>query len=649
MKKIVAFFLFLIGFFYVEILPVSAQEKESVANLTKEYTQIKFTITCTNIADMDTIIESPKGKQYEVAAVNDNTMECIITAKEGDFVDTGDWIIKVSNDRLLEKGMSENANSNILSSQEEDMGNSAQIGNTPTNNIIPEIGSIKVVVEGSLEKIVDVNHNIVIATDIVGLKMYFRDETFVAEWTDTSCGDVMIKVTNADNMQVLDTQTVKDGSYELDINENEVSEIFVEIVPSVSKNIDGATNTYNISVFNHPDGKVAYEDLDITNKDSITATVTLNKPYNCEVWNNGKLKEKTETLDPGVHELTLKTDVGDNNFLIYIIDDAGNKRSSTKYVEKDVIAPYLQLVREYTDILTQEEIVTIEGKVEDQDYLRINDKDIEVEGDHTFRYDYKLKEGLNEINIEAGDIAGNVQSYLATVTYYIPVEKPNDIGKLIFKAIVIIFLIFFFIRKRKKRHSKGIGEERSSRNYNFPHFKLLKIQNPKKEFIKPNKYAIRRIFDIGIPFVTFIVIFTWLITMSVIQSSSMEPTLMSGSTVFYNNLAYVRNNIERGDIVIFWSKEKQSLLSKRVIGLPGDEISFQDGYVCINGLFADESAYLKENVETNCTETFIVPEKCYFMLGDNRENSFDSRYFDNPYISEADIRGKFLGQIHFSD
>lgn len=159
---------------------------------------------------------------------------------------------------------------------------------------------------------------------------------------------------------------------------------------------------------------------------------------------------------------------------------------------------------------------------------------------------------------------------------------------------------------------------------------------------------IYELLSVLVPVGTIYVILNYVISVSVIQSASMEPALMTGNIVFYNRLAYVNHSIERGDIVQFWCEEKNEYYSKRVIGLPGDTISFSEGYVVLNGEYLDESAYIGENTQTNGYGTFEVPEGCYFMLGDNREVSGDSRFFLNPYIKEDCILGKYAGQIDVS-
>ena len=150
------------------------------------------------------------------------------------------------------------------------------------------------------------------------------------------------------------------------------------------------------------------------------------------------------------------------------------------------------------------------------------------------------------------------------------------------------------------------------------------------------------------PLIVVVILFTQVLFACTCASGSMEPTLNVGNTVFYNRLAYVRNTIQRGDIVAFQSDEFGAVFAKRVIGIPGDVITFESGYVVVNGSIADESDYLDPDIETNSSKTFVVPEGTVFMLGDNRENSLDSRFWENPYIPIDKIKGKYIGQIPFS-
>ena len=171
------------------------------------------------------------------------------------------------------------------------------------------------------------------------------------------------------------------------------------------------------------------------------------------------------------------------------------------------------------------------------------------------------------------------------------------------------------------------------------------IFNTIRKYKDKEKPLIGDIISFVIPLILIYIIFYVVLLPTIIASGSMEPALMTGDIAVYNKMAYVSNNIERGDIVIFYSPEEKVYLGKRIIGLPNDKISFKDGYTVINGIRVDESLYIDDKIETNCIKTFKVPNDCYFVMGDNRENSFDSRFFENPYISRDLIKGKYIGGI----
>lgn len=126
-----------------------------------------------------------------------------------------------------------------------------------------------------------------------------------------------------------------------------------------------------------------------------------------------------------------------------------------------------------------------------------------------------------------------------------------------------------------------------------------------------------------------------------IPSGSMENTIMPGDRVFGSRLSYMLSNPERFDIVIFrYPDDRSQLYIKRVIGLPGETVEIRDGSIYING-----SDVPLEDVETKEFMTgsfgpYFVPEGCYFMLGDNRNNSKDSRYWIDPYVPLNDMLGK---------
>ena len=166
------------------------------------------------------------------------------------------------------------------------------------------------------------------------------------------------------------------------------------------------------------------------------------------------------------------------------------------------------------------------------------------------------------------------------------------IGLVLFFAILYVYLTI-----RKARYGK----------------ESIKIQNLHKNYTAHTldmKSIICDLAELLVPVAVIYILMTQVIGVGVIQSGSMEPTLKVGSTVFYNRLCYRigKQEIKRGDIVCFISPEDGKVLSKRVIGLPGDEISFRDGYLVINGKVLDESEYLSSSIRTVANKTYNVPD-----------------------------------------
>ena len=128
-----------------------------------------------------------------------------------------------------------------------------------------------------------------------------------------------------------------------------------------------------------------------------------------------------------------------------------------------------------------------------------------------------------------------------------------------------------------------------------------------------------------------------------VPTGSMENTIMPGDRLIGNRLAYLKEGPQWGDIVVFhYPDDENELFVKRVIGLPGESVHIEDAKVYIDGVELEEP-YLKEEwtIATG-TYDFEVPEDCYLMLGDNRNNSKDARYWENKYVNIDKILGKAL-------
>lgn len=140
-----------------------------------------------------------------------------------------------------------------------------------------------------------------------------------------------------------------------------------------------------------------------------------------------------------------------------------------------------------------------------------------------------------------------------------------------------------------------------------------------------------------------------------VPSASMEDTIMTGDRLIANRLAYKFGSVKRFDIVVFkfpdkdpnvnpnvskGDKEANTLFIKRVIGLPGEKVTIKDNEVYINDSTEPlKDEFIKEPMESPDME-FEVPEDCYFMMGDNRNNSHDSRYWQNHFVRKDEILGK---------
>ena len=184
--------------------------------------------------------------------------------------------------------------------------------------------------------------------------------------------------------------------------------------------------------------------------------------------------------------------------------------------------------------------------------------------------------------------------------------------------------------------------------------KRLEQNETAPEAKKKEKWTLKRFWkewgEVVLILAAVYVVFKFIIQIAWVPSGSMETTLPTKSAMLGWQLPFVVANPvpERGDIVTFWNEELNKVLVKRVIGLPGDEISFSGGYFYVNGEQLEEPYLMAQGV-TECDETFTVPEGCFFPLGDNRTGSFDARFWETPYIPVSAIQAKPFVVISIGD
>jgi signal peptidase I len=148
-----------------------------------------------------------------------------------------------------------------------------------------------------------------------------------------------------------------------------------------------------------------------------------------------------------------------------------------------------------------------------------------------------------------------------------------------------------------------------------------------------------------------LIIKTFLFQAFYIPSESMSPTLEKNDRVIVNKLSYRLHDVNRGDVIVFKAPDGVDPtvkdLVKRVIGLPGETIEQTNGRIYVNGKRLKEP-YLTEGAIAEPGPGFArikIPEDSYWVMGDNRSNSKDSRLFPDHFIHKRDIVGSVFVRV----
>ena len=174
--------------------------------------------------------------------------------------------------------------------------------------------------------------------------------------------------------------------------------------------------------------------------------------------------------------------------------------------------------------------------------------------------------------------------------------------------------------------------------------KLIESLNKKpKTLLFWKGYLLDWVIDIAIAGLIVYIITTFAFQNMYVVGSSMSPTLTNGETVLINKITYRLKTPKQNEIVSFRhvdSSGKEMNIVKRIIGTPGDKIEIKDDILYLNDQVQEELPS-----RGNMTYPITVPEGSYFVLGDNKANSMDSRYQEIGMIAEEELTGKIVVRI----
>lgn len=389
---------------------VQAAEKELNVELDKDYVSCDFSLCFENEGDYQAVLIDPNGNTHQYIELDDKKMVCTMEkTPQGAYV------------------------THITNSSESDIGKvtlTVSTTNTQTTDIV--------------------DNNIKVGRDISGLKMYFKDNTFIASWTDETCGAVNVKVINLDTLETIKNEKVNDREFECEIPED-IKQIAVNIVPSSSSSIKGAELNYNFDVYNNPDAVVTFPDIEKTNQDKITVKVSMGDTYGIYVEDNEECVLTNDLMVKGSYdiEVPLQND-GKNDLMFYIVDKEGNMRSTFKSIYKDTVAPTLSLTEEYDGIKVDTQQYTISGTVSNYNTLTVNGEEITPATDGYFESVLNLHWGENKIHISAADDAGNETVYDINLIAEEPKTAINIKDVFVIAGIIIILIVGRFFKGRKK-------------------------------------------------------------------------------------------------------------------------------------------------------------------------------------------------------
>lgn len=171
----------------------------------------------------------------------------------------------------------------------------------------------------------------------------------------------------------------------------------------------------------------------------------------------------------------------------------------------------------------------------------------------------------------------------------------------------------------------------------------IKEEEEQKKKPSAAREALSWVLTFAAAFAVALVLKNYVIINATVPTGSMEHTIEPGDDLLGLRLTYHFSEPQRGDIIIFrFPDDESQKYVKRVIGLPGETVTIKDAKIYINNSEEPlQEDYLKEEwTDTTGPFVFEVPEDSYLVLGDNRNDSYDARYWENTYVTDDEIIGK---------
>ena len=201
--------------------------------------------------------------------------------------------------------------------------------------------------------------------------------------------------------------------------------------------------------------------------------------------------------------------------------------------------------------------------------------------------------------------------------------------------------------KSPTKEVEKIEQAEEGKEVNYKTYNPNEPEDEEEE--KKPKSKLREAVEFLIPIVVAVIIAIILKSVvfanAVVPTGSMLNTIHEGDRIIPSRLAYIKEDPQRYDVIIFkYPDDETQIYVKRVIGLPGETVQVVNGVVYVTKTDG-ETIQLDDSFVTNGTPEgdfgpFEVPADSYFMMGDNRNSSWDSRFWNNKFVNKEKILGK---------